>query len=274
MTTETKSPASTSATEVDPNLMQIDGKVFYKYLSISAQDTLARFTNDLRIMVEQAHRILHLAQRIQEAMTASEKDALTKARETELRDFNQKDAVFEKVYKFKADHVAIRPHFIQNTSIHLLTPVTDEQIDQVRKNPNFKESDIFARGNSKMVLLSTVTGGQIPVLERNVQIVQAQQNSLIQLRAAEQSTNDPEAKKKIQEEIEKVTESLKTNADFIGKTYGIFTNNIIFEPLMGDFWVALTKEELEKYLQSKQQASGSSPDKEKSKTETAKAKKD
>lgn len=273
MTTETKSPAATPATAPDPNLMQIDGKVFYKYLSISAQDTLARFSNDLRIMVEQAHRILQLAQRIQEALTASEKDALTKAREAELRDFNQKDAIFEKVYKFKADHVAIRPHFIQNTSIHLLTPVTDEQIAEFRKNPDFKESEIFARGNNKVVLLSTITGGQIPVLERNVQIVQAQQNSLIQLRAAEQSTTDAEAKKKIQEEIEKVTEALKTNAEFIGKTYGIFTNNIIFEPVTGDFWVALTKEELEKYLQSKQQDSSSTADKDKPKTEAAKAKK-
>ncbi len=252
-TTPTTAPvASTSA--VDTNLLRHEDKVFFKYVTINNAETMQRFGNDLRVMTAHAQRVMGIAQRIQAAITGSEKEALTRARDAELKDFNDKDALFEKVYGFKADHVTIRPHLIQNTSIRLLTPVNDEQIATLRKDPKFKESDIIARGNSKVLLLSVITGGEIPVLERNIQIVQAQQNAVIQLTAAEQSAKTEDEKKRAKEELAKVKQTLTTNAEHMGKTYGIVTNNLIVEVLEGIFWVAMSEEELKNYLQKRDQA--------------------
>jgi len=249
MTTESK---ATTAPEVDENLLQHENMVFFKYVTISHPETLARFTNDLEIMKQQAKRILELNQRIQSTLTSGEKDALSKVRDTELASFNEKDELFAKVYGFKVDNVAMRPHFVQNTEIQLLSPVNDEQIAEFRKNPNFKETDILARGNQKMLSLCKMTGDHIPLFERNAQIVAAQQQALIQLRAADQQATDADAKKRIADEIAKITEILTKNAEELNKTYGIFTNNIVFDVLVAKFWVALTQDELKAYFERKQ----------------------
>jgi len=243
-----------AAPKVDENLLQHDNKIFFNFVTISHPDTLARFTNDVNVMVAQAQRIVELNQRIQSALTTSEKEAVTKLREAELQDFNQKDAVFEKVYGFKMDTVAIRPHFIQNLAIQLMSPVTDEQIAEFRKSPEFKEGEVVARGNQKMIQLCKMTGEHIPLFERNISIIQAQQNALQQLRAAEQTAADADAKKRIQDEIAKVTETLTQNAEHMGKTYGIFSNNIVFDVLEAKFWVALTQEELKAYVDKRDAA--------------------
>jgi hypothetical protein len=243
---------STAANEVDTNLLTNDGKVFIRWLEISDANTMLRFQRDLEVMRNHSAKIVQLAQRIEQAVTPNEKEALTKARETELQNFRKNDGEFELVYKTKTDDWILRPHFIQNTKIRLLSPVTDEIIDKLRKGPEFKESDIVARGNQKLILLSTIEGDQIPLLERNLRIVHAQQTSLVQLRAAEQTAADADAKKRVQDEIEKVTKSLQTNAELMLKTYGIFTNDIIVENLGGILWVALLKEELERYIEKRE----------------------
>ncbi len=256
MTTETK-PAP--APEVDENLLQHENMVFFKYVTISHPETLARFTNDLEIMKQQAKRILEINQRIQSTLTSGEKDALTKVRDTELASFNEKDELFAKVYGFKVDNVAMRPHFVQNTEIQLLSPVTDEQIAEFRKNPSFKETDILARGNQKMISLCKMTGDHIPLFERNAQIVAAQQQALIQLRAADQQTKEADAKKRIADEIAKITDILTKNAEELNKNYGIFTNNIVFDVLVAKFWVALTQDELKAYFERKQSDKAGAP---------------
>ena len=130
-----------------------------------------------------------------------------------------------------------------------MSPVTDEQIAELRKNPEFKENEVVARGNQKMIQLCKMTGEHIPLFERNINIVQAQQNALLQLRAAEQTATDEDAKKRAQDEIAKVTDALTKNAEHMGKTYGIFTNNIVFDVLEAKFWVALTQDEVKAYVE-------------------------
>lgn len=273
--------AATPSTEVDTNLLTHENKVFIRWLEISDANTMLRFQRDLEVMRNQSAKILQLAQRINQAVTPSEKDVLTKARDTELQNYRKNDAEFELVYKTKTDDWILRPHFIQNTKIKLLSPVTDEIIDKLRKGPEFKESDIVARGNQKLLILSTVEGDQIPVLERNLRIVLAQQTSLIQLRAAEKTAVDNDAKKRVQDEIEKVSKSLENNAELMLKTYGIFTNDIVIENLGGILWVALLEDELKRYIEKRESAKSTpvaatkaeAPKVEASKTETPKAKK-
>jgi hypothetical protein len=252
-----KTPAASS--EVDTNLLTHDGKVFIRWLEISEANTMLRFQRDLEVMRNHSAKVIQLAQRIEQAVTPNEKDVLTKARDTELQNYRKNDAEFELVYKTKTDDWILRPHFLQNTKIRLLSPVTDDIIDKLRKGPDFKESDIVARGNQKLILLSTVEGDQIPLLERNLRIVHAQQTSLIQLRAAEQTAADADAKKRVVDEIEKVTKSLQTNAELMLKTYGIFTNDIVIENLGGILWVALLEEELKRYLEKRESTKTAKP---------------
>ncbi len=256
--TESKKTPATS-TEVDTNLLTHDNKVFIRWLEISEANTMLRFQRDLEVMRNHSAKIVQLAQRIEQAVTPSEKDVLTKARDTELQNYRKNDAEFELVYKTKTDDWILRPHFLQNTKIRLLSPVTDDIIDKLRKGPDFKESDIVARGNQKLILLSTVEGDQIPLLERNLRIVVAQQTSLIQLRAAEKTAADDEAKKRVVDEIEKVTKSLQANAELMLKTYGIFTNDIVVENLGGILWVALLEEELKRYVEKRESSKGAKP---------------
>ena len=251
--TDTESKKTQAAsTEVDTNLLTHDSKVFIRWLEISDVNTMQRFQRDLEVMRAHSARVVQLAQRIEQAVTPNEKEALIKARDNELQNYRKNDAEFELVYKTKTDDWILRPHFLQNTKIRLLSPVTDDIIDKLRKGPAFKESDIVARGNQKLVLLSTVEGDQIPLLERNLRIVHAQQTSLIQLRAAEKTAADADAKKRVIDEIEKVTKSLQTNAELMLKTYGIFTNDIVVENLGGILWVALLEEELKRYVEKRE----------------------
>jgi len=256
--TESKKTPATSS-EVDTNLLTHENKVFIRWLEISDANTMLRFQRDLEVMRAHSARVIQLAQRIEQAVTPNEKDVLTKSRDTELQNYRKNDAEFELVYKTKTDDWILRPHFLQNTKIRLLSPVTDDIIDKLRKGPDFKESDIVARGNQKLILLSTVEGDQIPLLERNLRIVHAQQTSLIQLRAAEQTAADADAKKRVVDEIEKVTKSLQTNAELMLKTYGIFTNDIVIENLGGILWVALLEEELKRYLEKRESSKTAKP---------------
>lgn len=258
--TDTESKKTPVASpEVDTNLLTHDSKVFIRWLEISEANTMLRFQRDLEVMRNHSAKVVQLAQRIEQAVTPNEKDALTKARDTELQNYRKNDAEFELVYKTKTDDWILRPHFLQNTKIRLLSPVSDDIIDKLRKGPDFKESDIVARGNQKLILLSTVEGDQIPLLERNLRIVQAQQTSLIQLRAAQQTAADADAKKRVADEIEKVTKSLQTNAELMLKTYGIFTNDIVVENLGGILWVALLEEELKRYVEKRESSKGAKP---------------
>ena len=110
------------------------------------------------------------------------------------------------------------------------------------------EADIQARGNAKMVVLSKVTGDHIPVLNNSIEVIQVQQNTILQLRAAEQAATDEAAKARIKEELAKATDVLTKNAEFMGKTYGVVTNNLVFDVLEAHFWVALTPDELKAYV--------------------------
>ena len=136
---------STTANDVDTNLLTNDGKVFIRWLEISDANTMLRFQKDLEVMRNHGAKIVQLAQRIEQAVTPNEKEALTKARDAELQNYRKNDSEFELVYKTKTDEWILRPHFLQNTKIRLLSPVTDEIIDKLRKGPEFKESDIGLR---------------------------------------------------------------------------------------------------------------------------------
>lgn len=238
-------------TNVDTNLLTHEDKVFIRWLEISEAKTMAQFMGDYQTMRDHSIKIVDLARRISQAVTPNEREALTKVRDAELQNYRQNDEKFGLVYRTKTDDWILRPHFIQNTAIRLLSPVSDQLISELRKKEGFNEADIIARGNQKLIVLSTVEGGQIPILQRNIQLVAGQQNALIQLRAAEKTATNAAESAKIKEEIEKVAKLLDNNAEQMLKVYGIFTNDILIENLKGILWVALVEEELKRYVEKR-----------------------
>lgn len=251
MTTATTPAAAPAAPKAIRAVFPIGNNqqaVFESLLFINNPQTLIEFRNQFGALEAQVNRIIAINQRIQQALTTAEKDALGKVREQEIRDLEAKDSLFQKVYNFRVAAIAGRPNVIRNTSIRLLTPANDEEISKARAEGGLKEEDVVIRGDRKFIAISTMTGEHIPLFERNVNLVQAQRQNLIQLKTAiEQNTG--EAKAKLEEQFKKDEETLlKNNQDMI-KTYGFsLTRNFEVEILQGIFFVALTAEEAQKAL--------------------------
>jgi len=252
MTTATATPAAPAAPRAIRAVFPIGNNqqaVFESLLFINNPQTLIEFRNQFGALEGQVNRIININQRIQQALTTAEKDALGKVREQEIRDLEAKDSLFQKVYNFRVAGLAGRPNLIRNTAIRLLTPATDEEISKARAaEGGLKEEDVVIRGDRKFIAISTITGDHIPLFERNVNLVQAQRQNLIQLKAAiEQATG--EGKAKLEEQFKKDEETLLKNNEEMTKTYGFsLARNFEVEVLQGIFFVALTAEEAQKPL--------------------------
>jgi len=228
--------------------------VFESLLMINNPQTLVEFRNQFGALEAQVNRIIGINQRIQQALTTAEKDALAKVREQEVRDLDAKDSLFQKVYNFRVAALAGRPTVIKSTAVRLLTPATDEEISKARADGKLKEEDVIIRGDRKLLAISTMTGEHIPLFERNVGLVQAQRQNLVQLKTAiDQAAG--EAKAKLEEQFKKDEATLIKNNDEMIKTYGFsLTRNFEAEILEGIFFVALTAEEAQKALAEPQAA--------------------
>jgi len=253
--TETPAPAAAPAA---PKAMRAIFNVnnqpvcFESLLIISNPQTLIQFRNQFAALEAQVQRIIGINQRIQQALTTAEKDALAKVREQEVRDLDAKDGLFQKVYNFRVAALAGRPTTIKASAIRLLTPATDEEISKARADGKLKEEDVVIRDDRKLLAVSTMTGEHIALFERNVNLVQAQRQNLIQLKAAaDQATG--EAKAKLEEQFKKDEETLVKNNEEMIKTYGFsLTRPFEAEILEGIFFVALTSEEAQKALAEQQ----------------------
>ncbi len=251
MTTATTPAAAPAAPKAVRAVFPIGANqqaVFESLLFINNPQTIIEFRNQFGALETQVNRIIAINQRIQMALTTAEKDALGKVREQEIRDLDAKDSLFHKVYNFRVAGLAGRPHRIYPTVIRLLTPATDEEITKARAAADFKEESVVIRGDRKFVVISTMSGEHIPLFERNVNLVQAQRQNLIQIKAAiEQNTG--EAKTKLEEQFKKDEETLLKNNEEMIKTYGFsLARNFDVEILQGIFFVALTAEEAQKPL--------------------------
>lgn len=248
-TTPTAAPAAPKAVRAVFTFGANQQAVFESLLFINNPQTIIDFRNQFGALETQVNRIITINQRIQMALTTAEKDALGKVREQEIRDLDAKDSLFQKVYNFRVAGIAGRPNRIYPTVIRLLTPATDEEITKARAaEGGLKEEDVVIRGDRKFIAISTMSGEHIPLFERNVNLVQAQRQNLIQIKAAiDQNTG--EAKTKLEEQFKKDEETLRKNNEEMIKTYGFsLTRNFEVEILQGIFFVALTNEEAQKPL--------------------------
>lgn len=254
--TDTPAVAPKAAPKAERVVLNVNNQpvLFESLLIISNPQTLVQFRNQFGALEAQVQRIIAINQRIQQALTTAEKDALGKVREQEIRDLDAKDSLFQKVYNFRVAALAGRPTTIIPSAIRLLTPVTDEEISKARADGKLKEEEVVVRGDRKLLSVSTMTGGAIPVFERNVNVVQAKRNNLVQLKSAlDRATGDDKAK--IEEAFKNAEADLIKDNEEMAKTYGFsLTRNFEAEILEGIFFVALTSEEAQKAVDEAQAA--------------------
>ncbi len=244
----TTAEPTTPATADRPKAERIahNNMIFESVLHIRSAQTLEQFRGEFGSLATQVRQLQSIEQRIQAALTTAEKDALAKVREQEIRDLQSKDSLFQKVYGFSAAGLAVRPHFILNTEVRLLTPVTDEELTKARTEKDFSEKSVVIRDSSKFLHISTINGPAIQTFERDVKVIQANREAAIQLKAqADRLTG--EEKTKAEEAFAAAEKKLNEDNAMMAKTYGFsLTRNYNAEPQAGVFFVALTKEEVER----------------------------
>ena len=231
--------------------------IFESLLHINNANSVNEFAQQYSALINQFQRLQGIAQRRDQALTTAEKDALNKVLEAEVRDFDAKDSLFQRVYGFRVAAIATRPVYLSKTARLLLT-VTDEELTKARAEKDFKEDTIVTVEGKKHLVSSTMSGTALDEFVRNVEAISQQRNGLIQHKAAvDAATGDD--KKTLDDSFKKAEAELIKNNEIMAKTYGFsLTRNFTLETQSGKFFVALTQEEVQKAVSAEQAAASSS----------------
>lgn len=241
-------PAAAPAPLEQPKAQRLamNNMIFESLLHIRNPQAIEQFRSQFGSLSTQMRKLQSIDQRIEAALTTPEKDALAKLREQEVRDLQSKDSLFQKVYSFSATGTALRPNFILNTVVRLLTPVTDEELTVARAAKEFNEAEVIIRDNAKFLHVSTLKGPMVQKFDRDVKIIQADREAAIQLKAQADQL-EGEEKVKAEEAFKDADKKLIDDNAVMTKTFGFsLTRNYVAEALTAVFFVALTQEEVQR----------------------------
>ncbi len=215
-------------------------------LTISNQGSLARFQQELQTLGQHFGRIQQLNQRIQSALTTVERDALVKVAEAEVKDFNEKDAVFAKVWGFNIPAVANRQSTFINTALRLLAVVSEEEAAKARTDKNFKEEQLVIRGDRRLLQTAEIRGLDLVVqFDQFAKVLQARRDAVVQLNGLLQRATDSEEKTRIQTQLDQTLELLnKGNKEMVESVGYSITHNYEVEVLEAKFVILLNQEEV------------------------------
>ena len=196
-------------------------------LTISNQGSLARFQQELQTLGQHFGRIQQLNQRIQSALTTVERDALVKVAEAEVKDFNEKDAVFAKVWGFNIPAVANRQSTFINTALRLLAVVSEEEAAKARTDKNFKEEQLVIRGDRRLLQTAEIRGLDLVVqFDQFAKVLQARRDAVVQLNGLLQRATNEEEKARIQTQLDQTLELLnKGNKEMVESVGYSITHN-------------------------------------------------
>lgn len=226
-------------------------------LTLTKQEAVAGFQQELNVHGQLFARVRQLQQRIQNALTTPEKDALTKVLETEVKDFNEKDAVFARRY-FSLPLIEGRQTATVNTKLRLHAVVSEEEAAKARAGKDFKEDDLVVRGERKLLRVADLLSlDAIVLFERLAKELQARRDAFVQLRAMlERATNDEE-KQKIKESLDQAGQALEKGNQEMAQKFGYsVTHNYEVEVLEAKFVILLTQEEVNTVRSAFQQQAG------------------
>ena len=215
-------------------------------LTISNQGSLARFQQELQTLGQHFGRIQQLNQRIQSALTTVERDALVKVAEAEVKDFNEKDAVFAKVWGFNIPAVANRQSTFINTALRLLAVVSEEEAAKARTDKNFKEEQLVIRGDRRLLQTAEIRGLDLVVqFDQFAKVLQARRDAVIQLNGLLQRAANAEEKTRIQTQLDQTLELLnKGNKEMVESVGYSITHNYEVEVLEAKFVILLNQDEV------------------------------
>ena len=221
-------------------------------LTISNQASLARFQQEIGTLGQQFGRIQQLQQRIQSALTTVERDALIKVAEAEVKDFNDKDAIFAKTWNFSLPTLANRQTALINTALRLLAVVSDDDIAKARTDKDFKEEHLITRGDRRLLQTAEIRGLEFIVqFEQFAKVLQARRDAFLQLTELLKRATDEAQKKSIQDQLDQATELLnKGNQEMLQSVGYSLTHNYEVEILEAKFVFLLNQEEVNQVTQA------------------------
>jgi hypothetical protein len=224
-------------------------------LSISNQASLARFQQELQTLGQHFGRLQQLQQRIQVALTTVERDALTKVAEAELKDFNEKDAVFAKVWGFNIPAIGNRQATFVNTGLRLLAVVTEEELAKARADKNFKEEQVIVSGDRRLLQTAEIRGFDLVVqFEQFAKVLQTRRDAFLQLTELLKRAEKDEDKTRIQAQLDQTRELLeKGNKEMVESVGYSITHNYEVEILESKFVIMLNQEEVNQIMAAAQQ---------------------
>jgi hypothetical protein len=263
MTTAAETPATAEAPKGPViELIPLGNNLGRVVLTIANPVSLARFQQEFGTLLQQFQRIQQLQARIQSALTTVEREALAKVGESEVKDFNEKDAVFAKVWNFNVPVLANRQTTFINTALRLFAVVSDEEAGKARAAKDFKEEQLVKRDGKNLLHTADIRGFEFVVqFDQFAKVLQARRDAFVQLTQLLANAKDEEQKKNIQKQLDETRGLLEKGNEEMAKSVGYsITHNYEVEVLESKFVFLLNQEEVNQvsslFANAQQQAAG------------------
>jgi hypothetical protein len=247
MTTAAETPATAEAPKGPViELIPLGNNLGRVVLTIANPVSLARFQQEFGTLLQQFQRIQQLQTRIQSALTTVEREALAKVGESEVKDFNEKDAVFAKVWNFNVPVLANRQTTFINTALRLFAVVSDEEAGKARAAKDFKEEQLVKRDGKNLLHTADIRGFEFVVqFDQFAKVLQARRDAFVQLTQLLANAKDEEQKKNIQKQLDETRGLLEKGNEEMAKSVGYsITHNYEVEVLESKFVFLLNQEEV------------------------------
>lgn len=198
------------------DFIEQNGQKFIHVSTIGTVDANRQFMQNVNLVNQQRRQISVLDEARKLVSTKEAQDALSKEIENAAKKLSENNATMAKSYGYSLDRKYI--HAIVKTRVFI--KLTDEEYKKAKEDPETKPEDLLVKGDDKFRLIAV-----IPTIEanndfrRNVQLVQAQRNQLVQMKQAADASSG-EQKEKIEEEMKKAEEVLVKNNEEMTKRYG------------------------------------------------------
>jgi hypothetical protein len=247
MTTATEAPATAEAPKGPViELIPLGNNLGRVVLTIANPVSLARFQQEYGTLLQQFQRIQQLQARIQSALTTVEREALAKVGESEVKDFNDKDGVFAKVWNFNVPVLANRQTTFINTALRLFAVVSDEEATKARAAKDFKDEQLVKRDGKNLLHTADIRGFEFVVqFDQFAKVLQARRDAFVQLTQLLANSKDEEQKKNIQKQLDETRGLLEKGNEEMAKSVGYsITHNYEVEVLESKFVFLLNQEEV------------------------------
>ncbi|MDR2674744.1 MAG: hypothetical protein LBC18_07730 [Opitutaceae bacterium] len=250
-----ETPAPAAAPVNYPQIIEQNGQKLAFVSAIRSVELNREFQHNVQVLQAKHANFVELKKRVDEAKP-EEKDALQKQLDEALKNLDADNTVMTRTYGFSL----LRNYVIFFAKTRLYTPLNDEEFAKLSPEDRAKPDlirTIDGRVHLYIASIESVTANEN--FRRNVQLVQAQREHLVQTRQALDNAKTDDEKAKLQEELAKTEDQLKKNIEEFAKLHGITPlRNYLIEVEESWIYTPLSPEEA-KQIEEKQLATGTTP---------------